>query len=207
MLLPFLPSEPFESPLAHIVLVRTLSVWLVGQLHGRHDAVCDQSGAEPGAQAQKEHHAALIAPQRLHGRIIDELDGIPEGSLEVKPDPTRAEVMRFGHHVTLEYQPRVAYRYHIIRPLPGELLDSGNHLCGRQFWPGGKFPRFGLSSGEDLHVGPADINNQHVHGASSPCAASVSHNHCSRATLARQLAVRSTSWPAPGQRSWSRAPP
>src|SRR5262247_4700273 len=124
-----------------------------------------------------------------------------------KSNPTRAEVIRFGNHVTLEYQPRVANRYHVILPLPSEFLDSGNHLFGRQFWPGGKFPRFGLSSGEDLHVGPADINNQHIHGASSHCAASVSNNHCSRAKLARQRAVRSTSWPAPGQRSWYRAPP
>src|SRR5215510_7489896 len=130
MLLPFLPSEPFESPLAHIVLVRALSVWLVAQLHGRHDAVGDQRGAEPGAQAQKEHHAALIAPQRLHGRIIDELDGIPEGSWEVKHDPTRAEVMRFGHHVTLEYQPRVANRYHIIRPLPESSLTPETICSG-----------------------------------------------------------------------------
>src|SRR5262249_16318974 len=155
----------------------------------------------------KEQYAALIAPQSLHGRIIDELDGTPEGSFEVKPDPTRAEVMRFGHHMTLEYQPRVAKRYHIIWPLPGEFLDSGNHLFGRQFWPGGKLPGLVLASSENLDGGPADINNQHVHGASSHCAASVSNNHCSRAKLARQRAVRSTSWPAPGQRSWSRAPP
>src|SRR5262249_39109988 len=108
-----------------------------------------------------------IAPQRLHGRIIDELDGTPEGRCEVKPDPTRAEVMRFGHHVTPEYRPRVTNRDHIIRPLPGELLDSRNHLFWRQCWPGGKLPRFVLSGGEDLTGGPADINNQHVHGASS----------------------------------------
>src|SRR5262245_38962284 len=167
MLLPFLPSEPLESPLAHIVLVRALSVWLVAQLHGRHDAVCDQSGAEPSAQAQKEQHAALIAPQRLHGRIVDDLDGAPEGGCKIKPDPTRAEVLRFGHHVTLEYRPRVANRYRVIRPLSGELFDDGDHLFGHQFWPGGKLPGLVLASGENLDAGPPDVNNQHVHGASS----------------------------------------
>src|SRR5215510_15167579 len=150
MLLPFFPAEPLETSLAHIVLVHALSIWLVAQLHGRYDAVGDQRGAEPGAQAQKEQYAALIAPQSLHGRIIDELDGTPEGSFEVKPDPTRAEVMRFGHHMTLEYQPRVANRYHIILPLPSEFLDSGNHLFGRQFWSGGKLPRLVLASSENL---------------------------------------------------------
>src|SRR5262245_63928807 len=103
MLLPSLPAEPLESPLAHIVLVGALSVWLVAQLHGRHDAVCDQSGAEPGAQAQKEQHAALIAPQRLHGRIIDELDGAPEGSFEIKPDPDRKSTRLNSSHLGISY--------------------------------------------------------------------------------------------------------
>src|SRR5262245_24582316 len=124
-----------------------------------------------------------------------------------QPEPARAEVPRFGHPVPLEYRPRVTNRDHVIRPLPGKFLDSGNHLFGLQLWPGGKFSRFVLSGGEDLDGGPANINNQHVHGASSHWAASVSNNNFSRAKLARQLAVRSTSWPSPGQRSWSGAPP
>jgi hypothetical protein len=81
-----------------------------------------------------------------------------------------------GNYTTLVYKPRIAKRYHIIRPLPGECLDSSDHLFSRQRRPRGKPPRFVLSGGEDLDVGPADINNQHIHGASSHC--------CTKASLA-----------------------
>src|SRR5215471_8700849 len=54
-------------------------------------------------------------------------------------------------------------------PFFGELLDAGDHLLSSQRGPGWKFPRCVLSGSEDLYVGSADIDNQHMHDATSPC--------------------------------------
>lgn len=119
--------------------------------------------AEPRpSQAQEKQLPALIASQGLHGRIIDELQRAPERLSKVKPDPPGREIMRFCNRPVPENRPRVAYRHDVILPFRRELLDSGDHVFGRQGRPGGKLPRFGLSGGEDFDMRPAYINNQHV---------------------------------------------
>ena len=45
----------------------------MAQLHGIYDAIYNQGRSEAGSQAQKEHLAALVASQRLHDRVIDDL--------------------------------------------------------------------------------------------------------------------------------------
>ena len=54
----------------------------------------DEGRADPCAQAEEEHAAALVAAQRLHGRVVDDLHRLAEGRREVEADPARAEVFR-----------------------------------------------------------------------------------------------------------------
>src|SRR2546427_3480940 len=83
--------------------------------------------------------------------------------------PPASEVMGVWKRSIFEDRPGVTDRYRVMLPVPGELLDAGNHLCGSQRGPGWKFPRFVLPGSEDLHVGAAYIDNEHMHDESSPC--------------------------------------
>src|SRR5262245_44208118 len=66
-------------------------------------------------------------------------------------------------------RPGIADRYRVILPVPGEFLDAGDHLFGGQRGPGWKFPRLFLSGSKDLHVGSANIDNEHLHEETSRC--------------------------------------
>ena len=95
-----------------------------------------RGGAETRAQPEKEHLAALVAPKRLHRGIVDDLDGILERRIEVKPDPTLGEVVWLGDGPIAEHGSRIANRHRVIRPVLGEFLHSGDHHRRRQSRPG-----------------------------------------------------------------------
>src|SRR5438876_5490641 len=69
---PFLLAVSIKSALADVVLKRALSIGKMCQLHWLDNAIDDHGGAQAGAQAQKEHFPSLVAPQGLHGGIIDD---------------------------------------------------------------------------------------------------------------------------------------
>ena len=50
------------------------------QLHRLDNAIHDHGGAQAGPQTQKEHFATLVAPQGLHGGVIDDFDGRPNAA-------------------------------------------------------------------------------------------------------------------------------
>src|SRR5262249_50283452 len=125
----------------------------------------DQGGAQAGAQAQEEHLASLVAPQGLHGGIVDDLDGTTKRGLKIESYPTRSQVVRLGNRPAAHHEPRIADRYHVILPVAGEFDAPGNHLRGGQSPPGRKSPWLFVPRGEDFHVGPADIDNQDIHEA------------------------------------------
>src|SRR5262245_55947822 len=70
--LPF--SITFERRLADVLFVgASLLEWQMRQFHRDDDAVGDEGAAEAGAQTQKQHAAALVAAQRLHCGVVDDL--------------------------------------------------------------------------------------------------------------------------------------
>src|SRR5262249_42163031 len=91
----------------------------MAQLHRLDDAVQNHGGTQPRSQAQEEHLAALVTPQRLHGRIIDDLDRAPECRSIVEPDPTPGEVMRFCNRPAMQDRPR---------PAPGQPIDTASYF-------------------------------------------------------------------------------
>src|SRR6202023_220325 len=72
---PFLLAVALQSRPAYIVLIGALLVGQVTELHGLHDAVDNHGRSKPGSEPQKEHLAALAAPQGLHSGVVNDLDG------------------------------------------------------------------------------------------------------------------------------------
>ena len=108
----FLPNR-FSARLAD-VLVHTsaLLVRQVREFHRLEHAIDDERRAEPGAEAEEEHAAALVAAQRLHGGVVDHSHGTPERLLEVEPDPSISQVPRFRHGLAVEHRPGISDRHH-----------------------------------------------------------------------------------------------
>src|SRR5262249_61232136 len=106
------------------------------------------------------------------------------------------EVVRLCNWPAMQDRPRIADRRCVVLPVPGQLLDPTDHLLGRQRRPRGELAMFLLPAGEDLHMRPADIDNQHVHGVSL-------------GSLIPPAAPPGTdaNWPSPGRRSWRRSRP
>src|SRR5262249_29010784 len=86
----FLLAAAVQSGFADIVLVSALLVGQVTELHRLHDAIDDHGRSEPRSQTQKEHLAALVAPQSLHRGVVDDLHGMAECRCEIEPDPATA---------------------------------------------------------------------------------------------------------------------
>src|SRR5262245_31029552 len=163
---PFLFAQPIVAADPDIVFEGAPFVWQMAKLHGFYDAVHDHGGAEAGPQPQEQHLATLIAPEGLHRGIIHDLDWTLKRRFKVIAHPPASEVTRIRKRSIFDDRPGIADRYRVVSPVPSKLLDTDNHLLGGQCGSGGKPPRFVLSGGEDLDGGPADVNNQHVHGDS-----------------------------------------
>src|SRR5664280_712988 len=163
MALPLFPAQPIESPQTDIVLVRSPLVRKVGQLHRLHISVHNHRGSQTGPQSKKQHPPLLVASQGLHGRVVDHLHRDPECLLKVKTNPSGGQIMRLRDRTPLRHHPRIANRYHIVLPLPGQLSGLGDHPFRRQLRTRDELPRLVLSRGQNLDVGTAYIHRQHIH--------------------------------------------
>ena len=86
---------------------------------------------KPGAEAQKEHPAPLIASERLHSSIIDHLDRTPEGLGEIKSDPAAAQIVGLVEGTPMDHGPRKADRDAAILPVLSDVLNIPYHFaCG-----------------------------------------------------------------------------
>src|SRR5262249_59062666 len=128
---PFLLAVALQSGPAHVVLIGALLVGQMAELNGLYDAVDYHGRSEPRSKAQKEHLAPLVASQRLHSGIVDDLHGTTECLSKIEPDPSASQVVWFGNRPAVENRPGIADRDPLIRPPSGELLDSGHHQPGK----------------------------------------------------------------------------
>ncbi len=160
---PLFLASFFECLATHIAFVGSLLIRKVAQFHWFHDAIHNQGRTEARTQAQEEHFPAFVAPQGLHGRIINDLNWTPECGFKIKPDPPGSQVMRLGHRSVLDYRAGIAHRDCVILPTCGQPLDARHHLLRRHRSAGRKLPWRPSPSGKDLHVSSTDINYQHVH--------------------------------------------
>src|SRR5262249_26668028 len=117
----------------------------------------------PRSEAQKEHRAAPVASQRLHGCIIDDLHRTLKGRFEVETDPALSKVSRLHDRPIGADQSGVTDGHRVVFPVFSELFHGRNHGLGSQVWTGFKRPSLVLSRSEYLHASSADVNCEHVH--------------------------------------------
>ena len=116
----------FPVRAAHVVLVGAFLVREMAEFHGSTmPSTIMRSRA--GSQAQEEHLPALVASEACMAASLISFTG-RRMQLRNRSRPSPSEVVRFGNWPVLEDRPRVADRHHVILPVPGELLDSGDHL-------------------------------------------------------------------------------
>ena len=79
----------------------------MAELHRDDVPPHDQRRTEARPESEEEHRAPLIAPERLHRRVVDDLHGAAEGRLEVEPDPASCQIARLEGRMTLANLARV----------------------------------------------------------------------------------------------------
>src|SRR5438552_7402475 len=108
-----------------------LAVRQVGQFQGSENVVDDERRAKAGAETEEKHPAAFVAPQCLHGGVIDDLGRLAEAAREVELHPARSKVVRLLDRVAVYHRARVADRNGVVLPVRGSFADLVNHLLWR----------------------------------------------------------------------------
>jgi len=99
------------------------------QIHRLKDSIDDHRGPDSGAEAQKEHAAAVIASQRLHGSIIDNLNWTTEGPWRSQIRPARTKVVGFVERASVVHGAWIADRDEAIFPILGDALHISYHFA------------------------------------------------------------------------------
>src|SRR5208282_431325 len=130
------------------------------ELEGLENAVGDHGRTEAGAQAKKEHAAALVAAESLHGRVVDQLYRVAKGFAKIEADPAGAEVAGIVGGAAVSHHARIADGDGLIIPPAHGFLDLADHFAGSQFEAGGNLDGFSPSRSGDLHVCAADVEHE-----------------------------------------------
>src|SRR5262249_47352599 len=117
------------------------------------------------SEAQKEHRAAPVASQCLHGRIIDDPYRTLEGGLEIETYPALCKVAGLSDRPIEADRPGIPDGHHVILPVFSQFFHAGNHGLRSQFWARFKLLSLVFSRSEYLHMSSADINCQHIHNS------------------------------------------
>ena len=105
----------------------------MGQLHGLQDAIADHGGTETGPQPQKQHLAALVASERLHGSIVARtLTRCLNAASKSNPTQPRPRLCGSanGRFRTYRFRGSQWTSRHTASPL-ASFRDSGDHLLRR----------------------------------------------------------------------------
>src|SRR5687768_5769833 len=135
----------------------------MGQLQRHDSAIVHERRAKAGAEAEEQHAAAFVAAERLHRRIVENLDGLAECRGPVEADPAFAEVPRLFHHLAAEHGTRDAERDDVEIPVGGVRFDAGDDLRGRKPVAGIELARFRAARMHHLDMRATDVNDQDAH--------------------------------------------
>src|SRR5262249_52747745 len=117
---PFLLSVALESTPTHVILIGALLVGQVTKLYGLHDAVYNHRRSKPDSETEEQHLSAVVAAQRLHGCVVDDLYRAAECGSEIEREPSTAEIAWFGDRPAVDDWAGIADRDHVILPIPAE---------------------------------------------------------------------------------------
>jgi hypothetical protein len=133
----------------------------VSELHRHDNALDDECRTEPGSDSQEEHLAALVAAERLHRRVVDDLRRLPEHGAEVESDPPGAEVHRLGDDAPRVHRRGNADRDGVVRPVVRQVDDPLGHALRPELGTGFEAPALPAAAGqEQLDVRTADVDRE-----------------------------------------------
>ena len=111
---PFPFAGTFKTRASNVSLVCVLSVRQVTEFHRFYRAVHNKGTTESRSETQKQHLAAVVAAQGLHGGVIDHLDGSAEGRGKIELHPTLSEVRRFRRGLACQYWTGIPDRHLLL---------------------------------------------------------------------------------------------
>src|SRR5229473_1430694 len=154
---PFFLPQSLEAAQAEIVFVRfPFFVREVCQLHRLQDSIHDHRRPEARAKSQKQHAAALITAERLHGSVVQYLHGTAKGFAEVEFHPAAPQVMGLAKRVSVNDRTGISQCHPVELPIPDALFDFADHFARRHGGTGGKFAGLFLPAGQKLDVRAAN---------------------------------------------------
>src|SRR5439155_19171631 len=65
----------------------------IAELKRHQSLLPHQRRAKPRSKSQKEHAPPAVTAERLHGRIVDQAHRSTEGPVEIKSDPSFAQML------------------------------------------------------------------------------------------------------------------
>ena len=161
---PRLLTKRIQAALAEHVLERLILVWQVRELERDDPALVHQRGAEPRAESEKQHAAALVAAERLHRRVVEDADRHAEGGGPVEADPAVAEVPGLFHHRAAQ-RPGWECRCVTTSYFQSAVLalHAGDYLLRREPVARVELARFRAARMHQLDVGAADVDDENSH--------------------------------------------
>src|SRR5262249_10860616 len=99
------------------------------------------------------------------GRVVDQLDRLAKGMLEVVVDPALAEVGRLLADLPLDDRAGKAHGEDIIGPVLGQLDHAIDHLLGAQLLARRKAPGLLGLGALDFDIGAPDVDRKNLHGS------------------------------------------
>ena len=166
---PLFLAEAFEPCQTYVIFIRAMfPVGKVCQLHGHERSLDDESTAKPGPKSEEEHTASIVAPQCLHGSVIDDTDGAVKNLAEVKFGPAFAEIVWLAHDSVAYYRPGIPYRNAVVAPARDELAHVLRHLLGAHLVTRWKFDSVAAIAGADFYVRTTDVDDENIHGVAPP---------------------------------------
>src|ERR1700722_11995320 len=159
---PFFETQLFQAVLADPLFVSASPfIAQVREFHRRDDAIDDHGGAKAGAEAEKQHAAAFVAADCLHGCIVDDVGRSAKRPLKIECHPTVAQIVRFRCDFAVEHDSRIPDGDGIVGPVPGELVHTRHHLTRRKLRSRFELTQLASPENAHLHVAAADVDGEY----------------------------------------------
>ncbi len=154
----FKPSKPDVFLIGTTVLVRQMREFERDDL-----AFEDEGRTKAGADAEEQHFPTRVAAKRLHGRVVDEADGLWEGGLISKANPARSKIVRFHQGAIMRDGSGIADGDRVVLPIRDGAEDIVDHLLRVHVWSGDDFQGNEIVARGDFDVGTANVDNKNFH--------------------------------------------
>src|SRR5215469_11229094 len=103
-----------EPAKADIILIGPILVREVAEFHRLDDAIYNKRGAKAGSQTEEKHSSVLVASERLHRRVVNDLDWTLESGFEIEANPPLREVMGLGYRPIVLDRPWIPDGHHVV---------------------------------------------------------------------------------------------